>query len=317
MSCHPNVHVVPYSDHSSYQELEDFLSALRPISIVPIVGTGMPSFSAVFSPRKKRRKTVVPESVLRYMTMSPTPDEVPTQCPASGQAIRGARSAPPRGVVFESPQRPRKRVASDREASVAEDTDSTITGSDCILLDMERDSIIDVESEVSLRLVDEGSEVSLRLAEDKGKRDGKRADMIQSPGSLHTVDACGDGAVQTPATSEGNSPNKTTPAHPERCSSLECISLHDNTFVTASAATAVTPRIPSQSPRHSQASAEDTEEEEQWLLENLVFPEEELNPGSEVVIGLGRIYNLCPVNGPKQVGDPFEAAIERFKAALR
>ncbi|KAI4823870.1 hypothetical protein KUCAC02_012425 [Chaenocephalus aceratus] len=34
---HPNVHVVPYSDHSSYQELEDFVSALKPTSLVPIV----------------------------------------------------------------------------------------------------------------------------------------------------------------------------------------------------------------------------------------------------------------------------------------
>lgn len=312
------MHVVPYSDHSSYQELEDFLSALRPISIVPIVGTGMPSFSAVFSPRKKRRKTVVPESVLRYMTMCPTPEDVPAHCPASGQAFRGVRSTAPRGVVFESPRRPRKRVASDREAGVTEDTDSTVNGSDCILLDMERDSIIDVESEVSLRLVDEGSEVSLRLAENREEEGGKRADMLQSPSSLDAVDACGDRAVQMPAASEVNSPNSTMPAQPERCSSLECISLHDNTCVTASAATAVTPRNPSKSPLHSQASTEDTEEEEeQWLLGNLVFPEEELNPGSQVVVGLGRIYNLCPLNGPKRVGDPFEAAIERFKAALK
>lgn len=311
------MHVVPYSDHSSYQELEDFLSALRPISIVPIVGTGMPSFSAVFSPRKKRRKTVVPESVLHYMTTCPTPDDVPARSPTGGQVFRAARSPPPRGVVFESPQRPRKRAASDREASATEDTDSTVTGSDCILLDMEGDSVIDVESEVSLRLVDEGSEVSLKLAEVREERDGRRVDMFQSPGSLHSVSACGDGAIETSEVPEENSPNRTTPAHPERCSSLECISLHDNTCVTASAATAVTPRHPSKSPLHSQASAEDTDEVEQWLLENIVFPEEELNPGSHVVVGLGRIYNLCPLNRPKRVSDPFEAAIERFKAALR
>ncbi|XP_041955217.1 5' exonuclease Apollo [Alosa sapidissima] len=335
VSCHPNVHVVPYSDHSSYQELEDFLSALQPLSIMPIVGTALPSFSAVFSPRKKRRKTVVPESVLRYMTTCPTPDIPPAHCPATGKAFRGTRSAPPRGVVFESPRRPRKGVLSDREASATEDTDSTLNGSDCVLLDIEQGSIIDVESDVSLRLAEERSELSLRLAEEgselslrlaeegseriprlaeNGEEYDKRADVC--PGSLHTLHSCGDGATQTLAASEGSSPIRTTPVHPDRCSSLEHISLHDNACMTASAATAVTPRNPSPPPLHSQASAEDSEKGEQWLLGNLVFPEEELSPGAEVVVGLGRIYNLCPLNSPKRVGDPFEAAIERFKAAL-
>ncbi|KAJ8393552.1 hypothetical protein AAFF_G00060250 [Aldrovandia affinis] len=78
VSFHPCLHVVPYSDHSSFQELEDFVSALRPSSLVPIVGTYLPCFSALLSPRKRRRPLVVPESVRRFMAMpsqlEPRPD---------------------------------------------------------------------------------------------------------------------------------------------------------------------------------------------------------------------------------------------------
>lgn len=328
MSCHPNVHVVPYSDHSSYQELEDFLSALRPISIVPIVGTGLPSFSAVFSPRKKRRKTVVPESVQRYMTCQPAG---PVHWP--GQAFlpqRGARSVP-RGVVFESPPKcppHRKGGPSDKEANPTEDTESTLNGSDCILMDMEQGSIIDVESEVSLRLAEEESEVNmrlagveselcLRLAEDGGENDGVAESQPSRSRSQLALEPCDDGTVQTlsRAEAEGNSPNRTGPTHLDRCSSLERISLHDNACVMASAA-AATPRDPSLPAFHGQVYAEDTDKGEQWLLGTLVFPEEELTHGSEVLVGLGRLYNLCPLNGPKGAGDPFEAAIKRFRAAL-
>lgn len=34
---HPDIHVVPYSDHSSYSELRAFVAALRPCRVVPIV----------------------------------------------------------------------------------------------------------------------------------------------------------------------------------------------------------------------------------------------------------------------------------------
>uniref|UniRef100_H3DCD4 5' exonuclease Apollo n=1 Tax=Tetraodon nigroviridis TaxID=99883 RepID=H3DCD4_TETNG len=48
VSFHPNIYVVPYSDHSSYQELEDFVSALQPTDVVPIVGNHIPgSLSAL------------------------------------------------------------------------------------------------------------------------------------------------------------------------------------------------------------------------------------------------------------------------------
>ncbi|XP_055995055.1 5' exonuclease Apollo isoform X2 [Sorex fumeus] len=34
---HPDIHVIPYSDHSSYSELRTFVAALRPCRVVPIV----------------------------------------------------------------------------------------------------------------------------------------------------------------------------------------------------------------------------------------------------------------------------------------
>ncbi|KAJ8258063.1 hypothetical protein GJAV_G00192760 [Gymnothorax javanicus] len=107
---HPALHVVPYSDHSSYQELEDFVSALRPATVVPIVGEYAPCFSALLTHRKARRPVHVPESVQRYMA---TPGDRqlelrsasgvgfgPTACRLWCQT----RGSIPRGVVFESPR---------------------------------------------------------------------------------------------------------------------------------------------------------------------------------------------------------------------
>ncbi|MBN3323083.1 DCR1B exonuclease, partial [Atractosteus spatula] len=97
---HPCMYVVPYSDHSSFQELEDFVSALRPASIIPIIGTCIPHFSAFLSPRKSSREVVVPDSVRQFMTKVCNSD-------ASVKPTRGLfRPSPPvaRGVVFESPE---------------------------------------------------------------------------------------------------------------------------------------------------------------------------------------------------------------------
>ncbi|TRZ16874.1 hypothetical protein HGM15179_010187 [Zosterops borbonicus] len=38
---HPSIHLVPYSDHSSFAELREFVKWLRPCSIIPIVKGGM------------------------------------------------------------------------------------------------------------------------------------------------------------------------------------------------------------------------------------------------------------------------------------
>ncbi|KAK6308546.1 hypothetical protein J4Q44_G00218170 [Coregonus suidteri] len=164
VSFHPNVHVVPYSDHSSYQELEDFVSALRPTSLVPIVGrltTGIPSFSALL-PRRKRHEVLVPESVRHYMKGRP---ELQVHDPGQSSFLgysnlprRPIRPPPPRGVVFESPPKAPSRDSTpglvvveawetgsmehpgqEEEMDTEMDADRDGEESDCMLVDLSED----------------------------------------------------------------------------------------------------------------------------------------------------------------------------------
>ncbi|XP_018521637.1 5' exonuclease Apollo isoform X1 [Lates calcarifer] len=102
VSFHPSVYVVPYSDHSSYQELEDFVSALKPTSIVPIVGNCVPEYLSALLPSKKRHEILVPESVRHYMLRQP---ESELSSSVYTSLRRRLFKPPPKGVVFESPLR--------------------------------------------------------------------------------------------------------------------------------------------------------------------------------------------------------------------
>lgn len=101
ISFHPNVHVVPYSDHSSYQELEDFVSALKPSSILPIVGDFLPGSLSALLPHKKRPEILVPESVRHYMLRQPESQLSSSAFP--GLYRRHFRPLTPKGVLFDSP----------------------------------------------------------------------------------------------------------------------------------------------------------------------------------------------------------------------
>ncbi|XP_034393409.1 5' exonuclease Apollo [Cyclopterus lumpus] len=146
VSFHPNVHVVPYSDHSSYQELEDFVSALKPTSLVPIVGNHVPgSFSALL-PSKKHHEILVPESVRHYMLRRP--ESQLCSSPYTSLRRRGFQPLVPKGVVFESPERGSKKSCEEaweaecreQDASGVEmDTESSEKDSDCILVDLSKD----------------------------------------------------------------------------------------------------------------------------------------------------------------------------------
>lgn len=102
VSFHPNVHIVPYSDHSSYQELEDFVSAIKPTSIVPVLGHCIPSGLCALLPHKKRHEFLVPESVRMYMSR-----QNDNQLSSSGftNVRRKLLPLPPKGVIFESPEK--------------------------------------------------------------------------------------------------------------------------------------------------------------------------------------------------------------------
>lgn len=139
VSFHPNIYVVPYSDHSSYQELEDFVSALQPTTVVPIVGNHIPGSLSALVPTKKRPAVSVPESVQQYMLRESGASTYTHQV-----HIRHIDPVTPRGVIFESPAK--ESVSSFEEASEAAfmepevsdeemDTESSETGSSCILID--------------------------------------------------------------------------------------------------------------------------------------------------------------------------------------
>ncbi|XP_029429530.1 5' exonuclease Apollo-like [Rhinatrema bivittatum] len=96
---HKNAHVVPYSDHSSFQELREFVAALKPCSIVPVVKSN--ACEAHFkqylgSPRKIFSSVTIPESVRRFM-MEPHGEGT-----GSGLGKKTLTQQVPRGVVFES-----------------------------------------------------------------------------------------------------------------------------------------------------------------------------------------------------------------------
>uniref|UniRef100_UPI0037E8AF39 5' exonuclease Apollo n=1 Tax=Semicossyphus pulcher TaxID=241346 RepID=UPI0037E8AF39 len=143
VSFHPDVHVVPYSDHSSYQELEDFVSALKPTSIVPIVGNYVPESISALLPSKKRQEILVPESVQHYML------KLPENSSSAYTSLRRRYLRPPapKGVIFESPARgPLKSCEAweaeslERDASEEDmDTESSEKESDCVVIDLNKE----------------------------------------------------------------------------------------------------------------------------------------------------------------------------------
>lgn len=108
---HPDLYVVPYSDHSSYQELEEFVFALEPTSLLPIVGEYLPASLSALLPNKKRHEILVPESVQHYMRQK-------FDSPLSTLTLNNLRRRPfqppvPKGVVFDSPAKGSKRSYDD------------------------------------------------------------------------------------------------------------------------------------------------------------------------------------------------------------
>ncbi|KAF7668800.1 hypothetical protein LDENG_00287000 [Lucifuga dentata] len=144
VSFHPYLHVVPYSDHSSYQELEDFVSALKPTSLIPILGNCIPGSISALLPSKKRHEILVPESVQHYMMRQP--ESQLTQSGRPGCRCNHFRPLAPRGVVFESPAQGSRKSSEDvweveciENDTPEEETDTESNeNSDCIMIDLSK-----------------------------------------------------------------------------------------------------------------------------------------------------------------------------------
>lgn len=137
ISFHPSVHVVPYSDHSSYQELEDFVSALKPTSLVPIVGNCLPGSLSALMPHKKSYEILVPESVRQYMLREP--ETKLTSLVYASLHRRPLTSRAPEGVVFDSPVKSCLEAweadsLNQEESEEEMDVESSEKESDCILV---------------------------------------------------------------------------------------------------------------------------------------------------------------------------------------
>ncbi|XP_028849851.1 5' exonuclease Apollo isoform X2 [Denticeps clupeoides] len=263
---------------------------------IAILPTSRPiiSYHPNIAPREWRC-VVVPESVQQFMMQQPEPAH-------SGQSnphFRPLRPEP-RGVVFDSPEKPcttnqmQGTVGADREG--LEDASSEMSSSDCILLDLEKNPAVVVEdgNESPDWPVLEGSQETaasdewtfIRLEPHSVKRSHRNHSSSPQTGHGHLQD---------------------------RCSSLERIVLHDRKGVAAAGALSTpTPSRCNPPRQHVQNSAE----MEKWLLENLTFEEEDLPRQVQVMHGLDRFFNLCPLNIPKRQGDSFEAALERRSFSL-
>ncbi|XP_009894398.2 5' exonuclease Apollo [Dryobates pubescens] len=106
---HPNIHLIPYSDHSSFSELCEFVEWLKPCSVIPIVKGDLCQayFQKYLSP--------APQTLPEPKIPKPEP-KIPKLVRESAQQQskrkgwepclkRAVQCSVPRGVVFESPEK--------------------------------------------------------------------------------------------------------------------------------------------------------------------------------------------------------------------
>ncbi|XP_031988789.1 5' exonuclease Apollo [Corvus moneduloides] len=101
---HPNIHLIPYSDHSSFAELCEFVKWLKPCSIVPIVKADM--CQAYFQEYLSSAPQVLPD----FKVPKPVQESGQQQSQRRGQKPmslwkRAMSRSVPRGVVYESPEK--------------------------------------------------------------------------------------------------------------------------------------------------------------------------------------------------------------------
>ncbi|NWX20408.1 DCR1B exonuclease, partial [Aegotheles bennettii] len=101
---HPNIHPIPYSDHSSFTELCEFVKWLKPCSVIPIVrGTTCQVYF-------QKYLSSAPQTSPDLKIPKPVQEPVQQQSKRKGQEPlcllkKAARRSVPRGVVYESPEK--------------------------------------------------------------------------------------------------------------------------------------------------------------------------------------------------------------------
>ncbi|NXK17144.1 DCR1B exonuclease, partial [Arenaria interpres] len=101
---HPNIHLIPYSDHSSFSELCEFVKWLKPCSVIPIVRGGV--CQAYF----QNYLSSAPQALPDLKMPKPAQESAQQQGRGKGQEPacflrRAAHRSVPRGVVYESPEK--------------------------------------------------------------------------------------------------------------------------------------------------------------------------------------------------------------------
>lgn len=101
---HPKIHLIPYSDHSSFEELREFVKWLKPCSIIPIVKDDM--CQVYFQEYLSSAPQVLPD----FRVSKPAQESGQQQSRRRGQKPtslwkRALGSSVPRGVVYDSPEK--------------------------------------------------------------------------------------------------------------------------------------------------------------------------------------------------------------------
>ncbi|KAM5162859.1 5' exonuclease Apollo [Callospermophilus lateralis] len=110
---HPDIHIIPYSDHSSYSELRTFVAALKPCQVLPIVSRQPCGdyFKDSLSPRLSM--PLIPDSVQQYMSSS---SRKPSFLWLLERKLKRPRI---QGVVFETPEENTDQSQADRDSKKA------------------------------------------------------------------------------------------------------------------------------------------------------------------------------------------------------